>query len=398
MNQAAGNIKRIALFAVGDSAWQGGIQYISNIIHALDSFSGQSDLEVHLFKRETQQFFSLNNVKNLKLTIHSIEDELPPYSMVNRLKWFIQRKVQGRIVPRFETYFIEQKFDFVFPATLSSCGGKLNVGSWIADFQYHHFPEGHGTVVRSEAEKTIGFIAASMPKVILSSRFCEKDCLELFPNTRGKTHVMPFTVYINENNIQNNFEAVRNKYGLEGPYMMVSNLFGATKNHKTLFEALGTLRKQGLRIKLVCTGNFVNYTQIEFTNDILQMITTFGIRDQLHILGLIPREDQITLYRMAMALVQPSMHEGWSTCVEEAKALGKVLVLSDIAVHVEQYPGNRFFFRTTDVSDLSEKLRIVYEEQAGKVFPEEEKERIALQKYRLSVRAFAGNFLEIAAL
>ena len=392
-------IKKIALFAVGDAAWQGGIQYISSIIHALDLFSSKGDLEIHLFKREIQQFNSLGNIKNLSLTVQTIEKDVPPYSMTNRVKWFMQRKIGGRVVPRFENYFKEHRFDYVFPATLSDCGGKLNVGSWIADFQYHHFPQGHTKEIRNEAEAIISFIAKRMTKIILSSKFCEKDCLALFPATRGKIHVMPFTVYLDETFIRpDNLGEVRRKYGLEGPFIMVSNLFAATKNHKTLFEALGLLRRQGLKIQLVCTGNLVNYANMEFTNDILQFITDNGIRDQLYILGLVPREHQIALYRMALALVQPSLHEGWSTCVEEAKALGKILVLSDIEVHREQFPDNPFFFRTLDAVDLSQKIRTVYEMQLGKDFPDLEKETMALKKYRLNVKSFAESFLRIASL
>ena len=45
----------------------------------------------------------------------------------------------------------------------------------------------------------------------------------------------------------------------------------------------------------------------------------------------------------ANALLNPSRFEGWSTTVEEAKAVGTPMLLSDIAVHREQAPQARFF-------------------------------------------------------
>jgi glycosyltransferase involved in cell wall biosynthesis len=392
-------IKKIALMAVGDSAWQGGIQYVVNIINALDVIAESKSLEIHLFKSNAQHFSDLNNFKKIGLTVHSIEAVIPAFTFGNRLRWFLQRALLGRINPRYENYLLKEKFDYVFPATLSDCGGRLNAGAWIADFQYHHFPEGHSAEVTRQAEKTIGFIAKNTNKIILSSLFCENDSFKLFPETRCKTHVMPFSVYINKDHLNaESLPKVRNIYGIEGSFLMVSNLFGATKNHKTLFEALGILRKQGIKIKLVCTGNFVNYAKMEFTNEVLQMITENGIRDQLYILGLIPREHQVALYRLSMAMVQPSINEGWSTCVEEAKALGKTLLLSDIDVHKEQFPDNPFFFEALNPSDLAAKIKDVAGLLQGNEFPDRGTEEEALTKYSKDIKSFGENFLAIASL
>lgn len=389
-------IKKIALLAVGDSAWQGGIQYITNIIHALDASS--KGLEIHLFKRNTQVFIGLENFKSNNLIVHSIEKTIPPFTFSNRVVWLLQRIFLGRINPQYENYLIHHKFDYVFPAMLSNCWGKLNSGAWIADFQYHHFPDGHNKEINLQAEKAIGFIANKAQKIVFSSEFCKQDSYRLFPQTLGKSHVMPFAVYIDKAHLADHYLCeAKIKYDIAMPYLMVSNLFGATKNHKTLFEALGILRKQGLKIRLVCTGNFVNYAQMEFTNEILQMITENGIRDQLYILGLIPREHQIALYRMAMCVVQPSVNEGWSTCVEEAKALGKVLLLSGIDVHKEQNPDNPFFFMPTDPEDLSKKIETVHQLFKDTAFPELEKENLALQEYDKIVQEFGENFLAIAS-
>jgi len=390
-------IRKIALMAVGDEAWIGGIQYITNILHGLNEAGGQHQLEVYVFKGSSQKLYNLDDFTNIRIEIVEIEDTLPPFSIVNRIYWLLERKLMGRVYPRLENYLLKQQFDYVYPATLSDCGGRLNAGSWIADFQYHNFPDGHSKETTIEAERQISFIAHKMRKVVLSSHWCESDCYKLFPETKGKAHVMPFTVYINERSLHfRDFDSIRQKYGIEGPFLMVSNLFGAIKNHKTLFAALGILKKKGLAIQLVCTGNLVNYAKMEFTNEILQMITKEGIRHQLYLLGLIPREDQVALYRMSVAMVQPSIHEGWSTCVEEAKALGKTLLLSDIDVHKEQYPDNPHFFEALNPDDLASKIEQVYSGQSGRQFPELEKERNAFDAYRKKVADFGRHFLEIA--
>lgn len=390
-------IKKIALLAVGDEAWIGGIQYIVNILDALNATSKNEPIEIHLFKNEHQKFDSLEYFKNINISIVEINEVLPDYNIINRLWWYFQRKFLSRVYPRLENYLLKNKFDYVYPATISSCNGQLNVGSWIADFQYHNFPTGHNKETNLLAKEHISKIANDMSKIIFSSKYCWKQSHDLFPATINKSFVLPFTVYINKNNLQNDdLQKIRAKYGLIGPYLIVSNLFAMVKNHKILFEALSILKNKGVIIPLVCTGNFVNYAQMEFTNEILKIINMTGIRHQLYILGLIPREDQIALYRMAVAMVQPSKHEGWSTCVEEAKCLGKTIIVSDIDVHKEQNPEYGIFFDPDNAQQLSEIIEVTFENHSNIVYPILEVEEDSYNNYRVAVEEFGSNFLRIA--
>jgi hypothetical protein len=63
--------------------------------------------------------------------------------------------------------------------------------------------------------------------------------------------------------------------------------------------------------------------------------------------------------------VQPSKSEGWSTVVEDARGLGKRILLSDIDVHREQDPPRAGYFRPDDAKELAARLREVLEEQPG---------------------------------
>jgi glycosyltransferase involved in cell wall biosynthesis len=392
------NIKRIGLFAVGDDGWQGGIQYISNILYALDRIASGKDLEVHLFRHSAQNFKILDDLRSLKVIIHNTESIYPEWSFTNKVKWFLERKFGNRINPRVENYLLNLDLDFVFPVTLSDCKGKLNAGSWIADFQYHHFPDGARKDINRQAEAVISFIANNTSKIILSSKACEKDCWNLFPVTKGKTHVMPFAVAITSKDLDyREFGSVRNTYELPEKFLVVANLFAPTKNHGTLFDALGILKSKGVTIPLVCTGNIVDYRNEHYANDVLNMLTRNKIRQQVYLLGLIPREHQLSIFRMSTAMIQPSLNEGWSTSVEEAKALGKDLILSDIEVHREQDPGNPYLFSPENAADLAEKIMLVWNKNSDKHYPELQRESETYAEYQRNVSAFANRFLEIAA-
>ncbi|MFM6026689.1 MAG: glycosyltransferase, partial [Dolichospermum sp.] len=50
---------------------------------------------------------------------------------------------------------------------------------------------------------------------------------------------------------------------------------------------------------------------------------------------------------------QPSLFEGWSTVIEDAKSLGKNLIASDLDVHLEQSPINCRFFNRSSAEELA---------------------------------------------
>ena len=389
------NIKKIALIGVGSRGWIGGIYYILNIINALDKL--EKGIEIHLFETKKQNFPDLSKFTNVQIYRHNYEELFSPSNIYNKIYGRVAKFIFNYKNPRVERYLIKNKFDYVFPERLSSHKGKLNIGSWIADFQFINHPDGSSQKNIALAKKTIYDIINKSNKIILSSKAIEKECHSFFPETKEKTNVMPFAVYINENHIKNNLTQIKKKYNLPDRFLVVSNLFAPTKNHKTLFKAISLLKKQGLRIPLFCTGNFVDSRNLEFPNEILSLITDYNIRNLINILGQIPREEQIAIYRQAIAIVQPSFHEGWNTTVEEAKALGKFIILSDIAVHKEQMPTNKNFFDPHNETELADKILNVWDNTKDIVFPDTKKEAKSLLKYNKNVKDFGLNFLRIAS-
>jgi glycosyltransferase involved in cell wall biosynthesis len=81
-----------------------------------------------------------------------------------------------------------------------------------------------------------------------------------------------------------------------------------------------------------------------------------GVLDSFRVLGIIPYPDLATLMRSAVALINPSLFEGWSTSVEESKSMGKRIVLSDIPVHREQNPESGIYFSPLNADALADAL------------------------------------------
>ena len=112
-------------------------------------------------------------------------------------------------------------------------------------------------------------------------------------------------------------------------------------------------------------------------------------------LGLVPIPDLFQLMRRSLAVVQPSLFEGWSTIVEEVKSLGCPILLSDLAVHREQQPEQAVYFDSTDVDSMAETFVKAWGECAPG--PHGELELTARERFSSRAHAFAGQFMQYAA-
>jgi glycosyltransferase involved in cell wall biosynthesis len=77
------------------------------------------------------------------------------------------------------------------------------------------------------------------------------------------------------------------------------------------------------------------------------------VEDRFLTIGVIAYLEVLALMAGALAVINPSLFEGWSTTVEEAKSMGKVVLLSDIAVHREQAPERGCYFPPNSAEDLA---------------------------------------------
>jgi glycosyltransferase involved in cell wall biosynthesis len=140
---------------------------------------------------------------------------------------------------------------------------------------------------------------------------------------------------------------------LPSRYFVICNQFWSHKNHALVVRALEILAKRDLRPVVVCTGALVDFRQPDCAERLLQQMHRAGVSSQVVLLGLVPRRLQVEIIRRSLAVVQPSLFEGWSTVVEDARVLGKPSMLSDLDVHREQNPPGANFFARDDANALA---------------------------------------------
>ena len=145
-------------------------------------------------------------------------------------------------------------------------------------------------------------------------------------------------------------------YGLPENYFYLPNQFYAHKNHGLVAIALKILAGQGREVVVAVSGSQHDARGSDAFDAVMRMVRELGLQTSFRYLGVIPIEHVYALLRGAVALINPSRFEGWSTTVEEAKAFGVPLVLSDIDVHREQAGANALFFPVDDPAVLAAQL------------------------------------------
>ncbi|MEQ1667697.1 MAG: glycosyltransferase, partial [Sulfuriferula sp.] len=143
------------------------------------------------------------------------------------------------------------------------------------------------------------------------------------------------------------------KYKFDGKYLLLPNQFWKHKNHQVVIEALGLLVAEGKKVLVLSTGNTEDYRHPKYFELLMARAKKLNVSESFYPLGLVPANDLTALMLHSSAIINPSFFEGWSTTIEEAKSLGKPVVLSDIPVHHEQNPSLANFFLPNDANELA---------------------------------------------
>jgi glycosyltransferase involved in cell wall biosynthesis len=229
---------------------------------------------------------------------------------------------------------------------------------WIPDFQHLHLPQFFGPQDLQQRNTTFRRLAEKATVVMLSSAAAHDDFAQFAPDYAGKARVVPFPSLLAFDDLKEDPVTTRNRFNLPEKFALVANQFWAHKNHALVVQALALLKSTGVRVSVVMTGLPSDHRDPANKNfsALLQAIAAAGLNDQITILGLVPYSDLGNLMRTAALIIQPSRFEGWSTVVQDAVALGRPLLCSDIAVHREQVPRALGFFPTDRADVLAELL------------------------------------------
>lgn len=345
-------MRKVAFTIIGGEQWKGGYNYLLNLLGALRQY--QSDhVQVCVLVGEDaseQVLRDLSAVEGVEVRRHvclNVDQKRP---------MLVRALLLGRD-SEFQSLLDELHVDVVFESA-RFFGWRLKQGAiaWFPDFQHRLMPSMFPR--RAYWRRELGFWAQILSgrRLMVSSEDTAGHFRALYRLGHERLHVTRFSVPAGEASVGTPIEALRAKYGLPRQYFFLPNQFWRHKNHGVVVGALAILRSRGMDAVVVCTGAKSDPRAPTHFDDLMEKVWVAGLADAFRVLGLLPYADLVGLMGGARALINPSLFEGWSTPVEEARANGLPLLLSSISVHREQAGDIALFFDPTSASDLADQI------------------------------------------
>ncbi len=228
--------------------------------------------------------------------------------------------------------------------------------AWIPDLQHRHLPHLFSDQDLAMRERNIARALEANSRVIVSSETAASHLHCVAGENADKIRVLRFVSGLLHGAAAPPRNVLQARYQIKGRFLLLPNQFWAHKNHAVIVDALRQLNDDGTRVSVLATGLMRDPRQPAHVTELMDKVSGHGLTELFRPLGVVPYADMLGLMRDAVAVINPSLFEGWSSSVEEAKSMGKVVVLSDIPVHIEQAPGRGIYFDPHDASGAADAL------------------------------------------
>ena len=381
---------RVAFTLIGGRNWTGGYNYLLNLVRVLSDLASERVQPVLFFgtdidEQDAAPFDTIAGPEVIRSAV---------FDGARKGKRMRQALLTG-CDQAAATAFAAQGIEVVFePAQYYGWRFPVPAVAWIPDFQHRYLR--HLFNFKAYWKREIGFRAQILSgrRVMLSSEDARQDCERFYPSTRGRTHVVRFAVPPATAIDAVAARAVADGYGLPASFFFLPNQFWKHKNHECVIGALRILKARGREVVVAVSGKQFDPRDPEHFARLQLLIESSGMEQNFRLLGLIPHEHIPALMRSCAALINPSTFEGWSTTVEEAKAMGTPMILSSLRVHREQSE-DALFFDATSPGQLASILE--------RFLPAGTEERLSMnvsaaQRASTSMKMFADEFVGLLKL
>ena len=371
--------------------WIGGLNIIINLLNSIAAQKAYlKKIKLLIIVNKKHSLKKLNIDKKIKI----IEDnKIFSLNIFKKILDKLSIIFLGKTI-FLEKFLIKKKIDIITHSNIVS--GKNSVAKsivWIPDFQYLHFPNYFTYKYRLLRYFNLILYKIHATVILLSSKNSYKDLNSIISINSNKiiTHQFPFFVPPKQKLLT--ISTLKKKYNIPRKYYFLPNQYWVHKNHEVVIKALYILIKKNLFLNIVSTGHNFDYRNPEHFNYILELIKKYKLEKYYYYLGVLPYIDVMSLMKNSIAVINPSLFEGWSSTIEQAKSYGKKIILSNIKVHTEQNPKGAEYFHP---ANANQKSKILLNIHKRKEFKNDQKLYNDAQKnMRKNLKIYSSQFFEI---
>ncbi len=372
--------------------WLGGFYLIKNLIICINKFS-KNKIEPVLIVKKNLNKNELKEFKNFKL--------IKTNFFFGQSKWFkIFNKIKVICFGKsnvYENFFKVNKIDVLSHINVFSnniiLGNKSSVKtlSLAADFQHLYYPENFPLKQRILRNFNTYLSSKFSSKILLISNDAKKDLKKISLSGYNNSVVNKFIFFPPKKNNIIKLAKLKKKYKFQSNYFFLPNQYWKHKNHIVVLKALNLLSKTKKKnnILVLSSGSSDDQKEFGIFNKIKKFININNLNTNYKYLGIVPYNDLISLMYHSIAIINPSKFEGRSSTVEQAKSLGKKVILSNINIHKEQNPDRGIYFNEDDNKKLADILMNEY-----KKFSSSKEKKIINNTYLKSNKNLFNYYLE----
>jgi glycosyltransferase involved in cell wall biosynthesis len=370
--------KKLGVLFISDDI--GVVYYLSNIIKSLNS--------LNVIEKPFLRIYYIDNCEKYLNLIEYEYKELVKFTLHKSLFKYMKSVLIGENFVLNSLPNVED-LDGIFPFN-DFPGSKPVVNplliSWIPDFQHKFFPQFFTKKNLFLREKKFNSIIAKADGLILSSENAYTHLKQHYKVPQDlKITILRFVSMIKDHELTE-FSHIIKKYNINNPFFLVSNQFYEHKNHIVVLKAIKLLKQENIKFQVIFSGKTEDYRNPAFFARLLQFIVKHELTEYVQIVGLIPREDQLSMLVNSLALIQPSKFEGWSTIIEDSKTLMHQVICSSLPVHKEQLNDFGFYFEPDSETELASLMKAFIEGTiTRKNIPD---------TYNVRIETFAQTFLK----
>ncbi|RZK26094.1 MAG: glycosyltransferase [Flavobacterium sp.] len=343
--------RKIALIYQYNENWIGGTYYIENLVLALRRLEESEQPILYVFTESVDEFEKLKRKTDYKYLFSK------PYFISLSLLQRAINKITGSLFNRAVFSAHHKNIDLIFPADYNH---RFIPGAeylyWIPDFQEHYLPDFFSTDEIALRKAGQHSIVSNGKYIVFSSQAAKRHFNQIYAGVTIQQFVLPFAVSHQPAKANEN---IKLKYKIPDEFFICSNQFWIHKNHKAVIHAIAALKNEGVNVSVVFTGKENDFRHPEYFDELRLLIMQEGVIDNCIFLGFIDRADQLAIMQLSKAVIQPSLFEGWSTVIEDAKSLGVFIIASRIDVHKEQLQKyeSKLLFDATDSKQLADCMK-----------------------------------------
>lgn len=234
---------------------------------------------------------------------------------------------------------------------------------WIPDFQYLHLPKLFTFKYKIFKKINLFLYSRHAYKILLSSNNAKKDLNRISNIPSNKIFVNKFVFSIKNPKYLPKISQLIKKFKIKKNFIFLPNQYWVHKNHISVLKALkkiGIKTLEKYKIQIISTGHNTDYRDLNHFKNLNHFIMINKLTKFYKYLGLIKFDEVLSLTYYARSVLNPSLFEGWSSTVEQAKSYQKHLILSNIGVHKEQNPKYCSYFSPKNFEKLGTIILNVY--------------------------------------